>query len=49
MHNIETYLKQVIYEACNNAKNCKMTMMPSLKRKKIVNEEPQCGGTQLKL
>ncbi len=49
MHNIGTYLKQVINEACNNAKSCKMTMMPSFKPKKIVNEGPQCWGTQLEL
>jgi hypothetical protein len=35
-------MKQVIDEACNNAKNCKITKMPSFKYVKIVSDERQC-------
>lgn len=31
--------KQVIIEACNNARNCKMIIMSSLKPIKIVDKE----------
>jgi hypothetical protein len=32
-------MKQVIDEACNNARNCKITTMPSLKHVKFVSDE----------
>jgi len=35
-------MKQVIDEACNNARNCKITTMPSLKYVKIVSDKGQC-------
>jgi hypothetical protein len=35
-------MKQVIDEACNNARNCKITTMASLKHVKIVSEKGQC-------
>ncbi len=38
----ETNTKQVIDEACNNARNCKITTIASLKHVKIVSEEGQC-------
>jgi len=33
-----SYLKQVIDQACNNVRNCKMTSMPPFKFEKIVNK-----------
>jgi len=33
----ELVKKQVINEACSNVKNCKMTMIPSIKLEKFIN------------
>ncbi len=41
-------LKQVVNEACNNTKNCKMIMMSSFKLTKNLNEEEQGEKKHLK-
>jgi hypothetical protein len=40
-------LKQVVSEACNNTKNCKMIMMSSFNLIQILNEEEQCCNLSL--
>jgi hypothetical protein len=44
-----TQLKQVLDEACKNAKSCNMTTTPPLKSAKNVHKEKQHGGTHFKL
>lgn len=44
----ELVKKQVINEACSNVKNCKMTMIPSIKLEKFINWKEQHGGTNIK-
>ncbi len=42
-------LKQVLDEACKNAKSCNMTMTPPLKSAKNGSKEKEHGGAHFKI
>lgn len=47
-HKGEFNLKQVIDGSCNNARSCKMIIVPPFKLAKFVNEAEQHGGACFK-